>query len=186
MALDPTYHTTVNGQNAPASGVGKMPLPGGYALRPLGSMAPASTGTPVPQAFVGNPNPDFAEGPRGQWFPTAGPTPATPTVGGTGGTIPTGTAYVKLAWGSDWGTTPAGGEASVAITLGQNLTVVVPAFPTGATKCIIGVGTAAGGETQQMTVYAPGSFTIGAIAGGQPAMPAANTIGSDFDNWAQN
>lgn len=142
-----------------------QPLASPWRLIPLGDGPMQGNGIPFPS------NPLL---PEVAGTGLAAPAQPTVTAGGTGGTIPTGTAYVKLHFNTDLGSTLPSAERAVAVTLGQVLTVTVPAFPTGVNSCGIDVSTAAGAETVQQTVYAPGTYTVAAVAAGA-AVPTANT-----------
>jgi hypothetical protein len=76
---------------------------------------------------------------------------AAPTLSAAAGTatLPTGTYYVKYAYVTDKGETALSAESSVAITLGQNLQIVVPALPSHANSINIYISSTSNGETFQ-------------------------------------
>jgi hypothetical protein len=65
-------------------------------------------------------------------------------------TLPTGTYYVRYTYVTDRGETPASSEASVDITEGQDLQVVVPALPSHASSINIYISSSASTETLQI------------------------------------
>jgi hypothetical protein len=77
---------------------------------------------------------------------------AAPTLSAVAGTatLPSGTYYVRYTYVTDRGETAASAEASLAITLGQNLQVVVPALPSHASSINIYISSATNTETKQV------------------------------------
>jgi hypothetical protein len=65
-------------------------------------------------------------------------------------TLPTGTYYVKYTYVTDRGETAASAESSLAITLGQNLQIVVPALPSHASSINIYISSSTNTETLQV------------------------------------
>lgn len=85
------------------------------------------------------------------------PALALPTASGTGATIPTANHIASLSWITPIGDVPSAATAPIAVTLGQNVVVVIPAIPafaSGAKVYLDGmfVGIA----------YVAGNFTISA------------------------
>jgi hypothetical protein len=77
---------------------------------------------------------------------------AAPTLSVVAGqaTLPAGTYYVKYTYVTDRGETAQSAEASLAITLGQNLQIVVPAMPSYATSINIYISSTSNTETKQV------------------------------------
>jgi nucleoside-specific outer membrane channel protein Tsx len=79
---------------------------------------------------------------------TGGAAPTLSAVAGTA-TLPTGTYYVRYTYVTDQGETAASAESSLAVTLGQNLQIVVPAMPTYAKSINIYISSTSNTETKQ-------------------------------------
>jgi hypothetical protein len=82
-------------------------------------------------------------------FMTGGAAPTLSAVAGTA-TLPTGTYYVRYTYVTDRGETAASAESSLAITLGQNLQIVVPALPSHANSINIYISSTTNTETKQV------------------------------------
>jgi hypothetical protein len=80
---------------------------------------------------------------------TSGAAPTLSAVAGTA-TLPTGTYYVRYTYVTDKGETAASAESSLAITLGQNLQIVVPAIPVHANSINIYISSTTNTETKQV------------------------------------
>jgi hypothetical protein len=83
------------------------------------------------------------------WTVDAAPT-LSAVIGTYTSTLPTGTYYVRYTYVTDRGETPASAEASVYITEGQNLQVVVPALPAHASSINIYISSTTNTETFQI------------------------------------
>jgi hypothetical protein len=107
---------------------------------------------------------------------TVGAAPTLSAVAGTA-TLPTATYYVRYTYVTDKGETAASAESSLAITLGQNLQIVVPALPSHATSINIYISSATNTETLQVnttsTTYDQSAPLVTGVA-----YPATNTIAS--------
>jgi hypothetical protein len=107
---------------------------------------------------------------------TVGAAPTLSAVAGTA-TLPTATYYVRYTYVTDKGETAASAESSLAITLGQNLQIVVPALPSHATSINIYISSATNTETLQVnttsTTYDQSAPLVTGVA-----YPTTNTIAS--------
>jgi hypothetical protein len=84
-----------------------------------------------------------------QTWPSAVPT-LSAVVGSYTSTLDTGTYYVRYTYVTATGETPASAESSIAITLGQDLKVVVPALPSLASSINIYISSTMNTETLQI------------------------------------
>jgi hypothetical protein len=80
---------------------------------------------------------------------TVGAAPTLSAVAGTA-TLPTATYFVRYTYVTDKGETAASAESSLAITLGQDLQIVVPALPSHATSINIYISSSTNTETLQV------------------------------------
>lgn len=101
------------------------------------------------------------------------------TAGGTGGTVPVGTYLVSYTFVNANGETTRSADATVVVTSGQQITVTLPALPTGATGINVYMSTAGGSsstETKQNggTPVTTTTYTIASLTAGA-TFPTTNT-----------
>jgi hypothetical protein len=105
---------------------------------------------------------------------TVGAAPTLSAVAGTA-TLPAATYYVRYTYVTDKGETAASAESSLAITLGQNLQIAVPALPTHATSINIYISSTTNTETLQVnTTSTTYNQSVPLVTG--VAYPTTNTI----------
>lgn len=112
----------------------------------------------------------------------AAPVIAAPTAGGTGGTIPAATYFARLTAKAGYGeSVPSAVVASVAVTLGQNVTITLTGGePVGALSYNAYLGTTSGSEKFQgnfvpSTTGGVTTITLSAFNGAGANVPAADT-----------
>lgn len=101
----------------------------------------------------------------------------TAVASGTGGTVPTGTYYIKVTVSDGIGETMASPESTgVSITLGQNLVVTTPALPSG-TNLFYNVYISSSTGTETLQGKATGtSYTQSAPLVAGVSVPLSNTL----------
>ncbi|HJU18995.1 MAG TPA: hypothetical protein VJ770_21275 [Stellaceae bacterium] len=114
-------------------------------------------------------------------FPTAAnlAAPAAPALNAqSGGSLAAGAVYVKVTYVSAGGETVPSSEASVAVSLNQEVVVTSPSALAGATGYKVYAATSSGGEEVQnggAAIAIGTNYTIISIATGGAAPPSSNT-----------
>jgi hypothetical protein len=91
------------------------------------------------------------------------PTTLTPTltlVPNANSTVQTVKHYVQFTWVNAVGETMGSAEANITVTTGNNLSITVPAFPTGVTKANIYISTTSGQNRWQGSINATGGSLV--------------------------
>ena len=124
-------------------------------------------------------------------LPANVPAPAMPALSAApgGGSLPTGTVYVRITYVTAYGETTASPEASIAVTgpTGQ-VTVPSPSQPGAVTGWNVYAASATGAEVlQTATPVAIGTaYAINSLATGGATPPSASTANSPWVTWAYN